>query len=119
MNHYLSDKEYNELVDGAGGQMLDGIFCRSVPVNVPADFSFDDQREIFFWALTRLLKEGLLRLANHGQFLEGSTEAQVELFRQAFPKTEAEVNDGLWFLDDECPAGAVWVDPDDGSLYWT
>lgn len=119
MINYLSDKEYNELIDAAGGQMLDGVFCRSEPDDPPADFSFDDRREIFFWALTRLLKEGRLKLANHGQFLDGTIEEQVELFREALPRREAELNDGLWFLDEECPAGAVWVDPDDGSLFWT
>ncbi|MEQ5056043.1 DUF596 domain-containing protein [Klebsiella michiganensis] len=118
MNNYLSDKEYNELVDAAEGRMLGTILSYSVPDNPPADFSFDDRREIFFWVLTRLLKEGRLRLANHGQFLAGSIDEQVELFRKVFPKTEAEVNDGLWFLGEECPAGAVWVEPD-GSLYWT
>ena len=119
MINYLSDKEYNELIDAAGGHILEGVLYCSIPDNAPADFSFDDQREIFFWALTRLLKEGRLRLAKHGQFLDGSIEEQVELFREALPRTESELDDGLWFFDEECPAGAVWVDPDDGSLYWT
>ena len=117
MINYLDDEEYHELIEGAGGQILFGIFCRSIPDNAPADFSFDDQREIFFWALTRLLKEGRLRLAKHGQFLGGSIEEQVALFREALPRTEAEID--LWFLDKKCPAGAVWVDPVDGSLFWT
>ncbi|MEI7412285.1 DUF596 domain-containing protein [Pectobacterium aroidearum] len=119
MNHYLSDKEYNELADAAERRGLNAIFSYSAPDDVPADFSFDDQREIFFWALTRLLKEGRLRLAKHGQFLEGTIEEQVELFREAIPRTEADFDDWLWFFYEECPAGAVWVDPDDGSLYWT
>lgn len=119
MNHYLSDKEYNELVDAAERRMLGTILSYSEPDNPPADFSFDDRREIFFWVLTRLLKEGRLRLAKHGQFLDGSIEEQVELFREALPRTEAELDDYIWFLDEECPAGAVWVDPDDGLLYWT
>ncbi|HDX8940905.1 DUF596 domain-containing protein [Klebsiella michiganensis] len=118
MINYLSDREYHELVDAAEGRILDAILCYSVPENAPADFSFDDRREIFLWVLARLLKEGRIRLAKHGQFLDGTIEEQVELFRKVFPKTEAEVNDGLWFFDEKCPAGAVWVEPD-GSLYWT
>ncbi|MEQ5056012.1 DUF596 domain-containing protein [Klebsiella michiganensis] len=119
MNSYLSDNEYNELVDVAEGHPLRSLMRYSAPDDAPADFSFDDRREIFFWALTRLLKEGRLRLAKHGRFLEGTIEEQVELFREALPRTEAELDDGIWFFDEECPAGAVWVDPDDGSLYWT
>ncbi|MGX9867181.1 DUF596 domain-containing protein [Enterobacter mori] len=118
MNNYLSDKEYNELVDVAEGHPLRSAMRYSIPENAPADFSFDDRREIFLWALTRLLKEGRLRLAKHGQFLDGTIEEQVELFREALPRTEAELDDGIWFFDEECPAGAVWVEPD-GSLYWT
>lgn len=70
-----------------------------------------------FWALTRLLKEGRIKLAKHGKFLEGSVDEQVERFRQAFPKTEEEMEDGIWFFDESCP-GAVWV-LEDGSLEWT
>ncbi|EOA1953219.1 DUF596 domain-containing protein, partial [Escherichia coli] len=49
---------------------------------------------------------------------EGSVEEQVERFRQAFPKTEEEMEDGIWFFDESCPGGAVWG-LEDGSLEWT
>lgn len=94
----LSEREYKELADAAEGQTLDAILCYSVPELHPAEFSFADRREIFFWALTRLLKEGRIKLAKHGKFLEGSVDEQVERFRQAFPKTEEEMEDGIWFL---------------------
>ena len=51
----LSEREYKELTDAAEGQTLDAILCYSVPDIHPAEFSFADRREIFFWALTRLL----------------------------------------------------------------
>ncbi|EON9239895.1 TPA: DUF596 domain-containing protein [Escherichia coli] len=65
-----------------------------------------------------LLKEGRIKLAKHGKFLEGSVDEQVERFRRAFPKTEEEMEDGIWFFDESCPGGAVWV-LEDGSLEWT
>ncbi|EAM6462444.1 DUF596 domain-containing protein [Salmonella enterica subsp. enterica serovar Senftenberg] len=114
----LSEKEYKELADAAEGQTLDAVLCYSVPDEMPTDFSFEDRKEIFLWALTNLLKDGRIRLAKHKTFLEGSVEEQVELFRNALPKTEAEIDDGLWFFDERCPGGAVWVLPD-GSLNWT
>ena len=114
----LSEREYQELADAAEGQTLDAILCYSVPDIYPAEFSFADRREIFFWALTRLLKEGRIKLAKHGKFLEGNVDEQVERFRQAFPKTEEEMEDGIWFFDESCPGGAVWV-LEDGSLEWT
>ncbi|WP_231368650.1 DUF596 domain-containing protein, partial [Escherichia coli] len=74
----LSEREYKELADAAEGQTLDAILCYSVPDIYPAEFSFADRREIFFWVLTRLLKEGRIKLAKHGKFLEGSVDEQVE-----------------------------------------
>ena len=114
----LSEAEYKELADAAEGQTLDAVLCYAVPESCPADFSFIDRREIFFWALKRLLNEGRIRLAKHGKFLEGSVEEQVERFRLAFPKTEEEMEDGIWFFDEDCPGGAVWV-LENGSFEWT
>ncbi|ROP62880.1 hypothetical protein EDF81_1392 [Enterobacter sp. BIGb0383] len=118
MIHELSEIEYKELADAAQGQTLDAILCYSVPEPCPTGFSFTDRREIFLWALKRLLNDGRIKLAKHGKFLEGSVDEQVERFRQALPKTEEEMEDGIWFFDEVCPGGAVWV-LEDGSLEWT
>lgn len=114
----LSKINYKDLADAAEGQTLDAVLCYSVPDYCPVEFSFTDRREIFLWALNRLLKDGRIKLAKHGDFLEGSIEEQLERFRQAFPHTEAEMEDGIWFFDEACPGGAVWV-LEDGSLQWT
>lgn len=118
MIRLLSENEYNELADAAEGQTLDAVLCYSMPDLCPPEFSFSDRREIFLWALERLLCDGRLKLAKHGKFLEGSIEEQVESFRQVFPQTEIEMEDGIWFFDEICPGGAVWV-LSDGSLEWT
>jgi hypothetical protein len=114
----ISENEYKELADAAEGQTLDAVLCYSIPENVPAGFSFEDRKEIFLWALTHLLNDGRIKLAKHGKFLTGSVEEQVEHFRKALPKTEAEIDDGLWFFDEHCPGGAVWI-LRNGSLEWT
>ncbi|WEJ90906.1 MAG: DUF596 domain-containing protein [Klebsiella huaxiensis] len=114
----LSDKEYKELADAAEGQTLEAILFYAIPDDIPAGFSFEDRKEIFLWSLEKLLSDGRLKLAKHGQFLRGSTEQQVDLFRKALPKSEKEINDGLWFFDEDCPGGAVWV-LSDGSLQWS
>lgn len=117
MINSISEKEYQELADAAQGQTLDSVLCYSAPEQIPADFAFEDRKEIFLWALSRLLNDGRIKLAKHGKFLTGSVEVQVERFRKALPKTEAEMDDGLWFFDDRCPGGVVWVLPN-GSLEW-
>lgn len=35
-----------------------------------------------------------------------------------FPDSEEELDDGIWFYDDNCPGGAVWI-LEDGSLVWS
>ena len=114
----LSDDEYNELVDAAEGQTLDAVLCYSIPESFSPEFGFSDRREIFLWVLERLLNDGRIKLAKHGKFLEGSIDEQVERFRKVFPQTEMEMEDGIWFFDEVCPGGAVWV-LSDGRLEWT
>ncbi|WP_080172155.1 DUF596 domain-containing protein [Salmonella enterica] len=115
----LTEYEYRETADASEMQALSGLWAYSIPDHVDsAVFSFDERKKLFFWIFERLLKEGRIKLAKHGKFLEGSVDEQVERFRQAFPKTEEEMEDGIWFFDESCPGGAVWV-LEDGSLEWT
>ena len=115
----LTENEYRETADASEMQALRGLWAYSIPDHVDsAVFSFDERKKLFFWIFERLLKEGRIKLAKHGKFLEGSVDEQVERFRQAFPKTEEEMEDGIWFFDESCPGGAVWV-LEDGSLEWT
>ncbi|EEV5606222.1 TPA: DUF596 domain-containing protein [Escherichia coli] len=119
MTLLLNDKQYNELCEAAEGRNLGAVFSYSEPEEPPPlNFSFEERKKVFLWVLTRLLKEGRIKLVKHGKFLEGSVEEQVERFRQAFPKTEEEMEDGIWFFDESCPGGAVWG-LEDGSLEWT
>lgn len=115
----LTEKEYNETAAAAELQALDGLWAYSIPDYVESnDFTFIQRKALFFWLFERLLREGRIKLAKNGKFLEGSVDTQIERFRQAFPKTEEEMEDGIWFFDEDCPGGAVWV-LEDGSLEWT
>lgn len=80
-------------------------------------------KEEFLNFLIELIKDGELKLADSkGNFLDGSPEEQIDLFRQVWPD-EYDPNipekdiDYLWWWT-VAPAGAVWVYPD-GSLEWT
>ena len=110
----LSEDEFAELTEALEGRNLQANWWATE--SFASDFSI--RRKFFFWIFEHLLKEGRIKLAKHGKFLEGSVEEQVERFRQAFPKTEEEMEDGIWFFDESCPGGAVWG-LEDGSLEWT
>ncbi|MEK9496426.1 DUF596 domain-containing protein [Photorhabdus sp. P32] len=115
----LTEKQYQELWMAAEGQTLGAVLYYSIPTEPPPDnFSFEERTQIFFWVLERLMKDEHLKLAKYGKFLEGTVDEQLERFRQVFPKTEAEMEDGIWFFDEICPGGAVWV-LEDGSFEWT
>jgi hypothetical protein len=119
MRAMLTENEYTETTAASELQALDGLWAYSIPDYVESrEFTYAQRKRLFFWLLERLLKEGRIKLAKHGKFLEGTVEEQVELFRQVFPKTEEEMEDGIWFFDEVCPGGAVWV-LEDGSLEWT
>nr|WP_255523039.1 DUF596 domain-containing protein [Xenorhabdus sp. PB62.4] len=83
-----------------------------------AYLSFEERQGYFFEFLERLLKDGKIKLAKHGVFLEGTIDEQLARLRAAFPETEEELYNGLWFVFEECPGGIVWVS-DNGELYWT
>ncbi|PHM63330.1 DUF596 domain-containing protein [Xenorhabdus ishibashii] len=82
------------------------------------DFSYKDKQDYFLEFLELLLKNGRIKLAKHGEFLAGTIDEQLTRFRVAFPETEEELYDGLWFVFEECPGGIVWI-LESGELYWT
>lgn len=114
----LSDYEYREVWMAAETRPLTAIWSYSEPESSNGQITFSERKNYFFWLLERLLREDRIKLAKHGKFLEGTVDEQVERFRQAFPATEAEMEDGIWFFDEACPGGAVWV-LEDGSLAWS
>lgn len=97
-----------------------------------ATTSYVETRSFFLMTLRRMLDDGVIKLAKNGLFLEGDSNYQVNLFDKALPKSDDEAPhagkspttgrwyfDTTWFFCDECPGGAVWINPDDGSYYWT
>lgn len=125
----LDDVQYDDL------RGLWWVVERPTEYGFPANYtkSYQSRIDLFCTILEWLLSEGKMRLANHGIFLEGTPAQQADKFRNAFPKSEDEMNEKeayLWFLD-ECPGGAVWyTDVDDNGFqtsptgdgrfyYWT
>lgn len=115
----LTEKEYKDICDAAEMQSLNGLWDYSIPdFREVEGFSFEERKLLFFWVFERLLNEGRIKLAKKGVFLSGTAKEQTELFRTAFPVNEEAMEDGIWFFDDECPGGAVWV-MENGYLEWT
>ncbi|MCD8457515.1 DUF596 domain-containing protein [Xylella taiwanensis] len=77
--------------------------------------SFEERKKDFFFVVGKLLDEGKLKLAKNGTFITGTTEELVEMFRTSFPDSDEEMEVGIWFFTEECPAGAVWVSKGEGE----
>ncbi|MDH2924999.1 hypothetical protein EV693_102228 [Nicoletella semolina] len=79
-------------------------------------------KEMFLAFMKDLMITGELKLARNGNFLEGTIEEQIDLFRNAWPK-EYDENvpekdiDYMWWWT-LSPAGAVWF-WEDGTIIWT
>ena len=88
--------------------------------------NFEMKKKLFFDVITLMLIDGRMRLAKKGQFLQGTIEEQVQLWRSSFPLSEQSQDEiggiGTWFFMDDCPAGIVLVyQLEDGTehLEWT
>ncbi|MDH2925005.1 hypothetical protein EV693_102233 [Nicoletella semolina] len=117
----LTDDQYNKLMTENKGLGLDAMF-----VGFEEEFGcIEDNpeiKEMFLEFMGDLIRIGELKLANWDNFLVGSIEEQIDLFRQAWPK-EYDDNDPqkdihyFWWLVG-APAGAVWI-WEDGYEDWT
>ncbi|KAJ4852041.1 DUF596 domain-containing protein [Xylella fastidiosa subsp. multiplex] len=77
--------------------------------------SFEERKKDFLFMIGKLLDEGKLKLAKKGEFITGTTEELVEMFRKSFPTSDEEMEFGVWFFSDDCPAGAVWISKGEGE----
>jgi len=107
MNSPITIESYEELALYCEDQELNSIW-----LGLGRDFAnFDERREAFFWVLRRLLEEGRIKLVNMRTHipLEGSVDGQIQRFRDVFPKNDAEMDSGIWFLLEGCPGGSAWL----------
>ncbi|KGQ70634.1 hypothetical protein A1D23_08470 [Chelonobacter oris] len=105
------------------GYSLDGVF-----IGFQRHFGFIEDnprvKELFLEFLTDLMYKGEMKLYSYDEnnFLKGSVEEQINLFRNAWPNHYDEKDplydiNGLWW-NSYAPAGAVWC-YDDGGMGWT
>jgi hypothetical protein len=111
----LVDADYEWIAEGCEDMELDSIWDYfSEPGGTVylkhSFFAFDSRREALLWVMKRLLEEGRIKLVKMGSQapLEGSIDEQIQRFRDAFPKNDAEMDKGLWFFSEGCPGGSAW-----------
>ncbi|ACB93607.1 DUF596 domain-containing protein [Xylella fastidiosa subsp. fastidiosa] len=116
----LTQEQIDDFCEVLGGA-LDGLWSyigrmHGIPPNQDEDpASFEERKKDFLFIIGKLLDEGRLKLAKKGEFITGSTEELVEMFRKSFPTSDEEMEFGVWFFADDCPAGAVWISKGEGE----
>ncbi|MFB2538366.1 MULTISPECIES: DUF596 domain-containing protein [unclassified Acinetobacter] len=90
--------------------------------------NFEEKKEAFLILLKACLNRGILKLQKEMQIIEHTAEEWEKIFRTAFPKNEIEYSDNptfapfdisMWFITEDCPAYAVWIDPISKEMDWT
>ena len=106
MSLVISDSYFHELAGDCEDRDLDAVWRWLKPDCI----DFEETREAFFIVLRRLLQEKHIRIQDFQthQPLTGTIDEQVDQFRNTFPKNEAEMEDGFWFFDANCPGGCNW-----------
>ena len=111
MSQLVSNEIYDEIALYNEDMELDKIWGDICNPKICSHLiNFNDRREAFLWVIKRLMEQGKIKLIGMKTDLplEGTVKEQIERFRQAFPNSDEEMEDGLWFFYDACPAGCDW-----------
>lgn len=115
-----NDDLYKDVIESSFGFSISSIWD-DLKYN-HSSFSYKERIEKFLFILNRAMESGILRLADDGNFLEGSIDEQVEKFRESFPEKEEYICEYIFGIDIYeniwIPGGAVWITAK-GKEIWT
>lgn len=95
-----------------GSQQQTGV-RRTVDFIWPQKIMLHESQEEFSQFDGKAHARRKVEIGKNGFFLTRSIEDQIELFTNAFPNSDADVDmggAGTWFFTDSCPGSAVWVE---------
>lgn len=112
-------------VEGSGADAMWAYIRENLPG--VSSKSYEERKHYFLSVMYRLMKEGRVKLASDGKFLDGTIEEQVQRYSDLWPKDESLLDrvdfqftaDADGNLIDLWPEGGfVWV-YEDGSEEWS
>lgn len=107
----LSSERYKFIIDHTKGMALDAVW-----LYLEDDSETDeDRKDKFLWMLRCMVSDGIINFAKNGSAIAG--DDAIARFKDAFPEDGENLDNGVWFFADQCPAGIGWVMPD-GSIDW-
>jgi hypothetical protein len=100
----LADDRYTFIVSHIEGMALDALWLYAKEESN----TFQGRKRAFLWVLEKMLNEGLILVAKRGELLNISPKEIIAQFENALPEDEANLDDGIWFFTEACPAGIGW-----------
>ncbi len=70
--------------------------------------TYAERKRLFIWMLKKLLQEETILLAKNGKPIDWTIEEVTLRFEISFPSDDENLNNGVWFFTDECPASIGW-----------
>lgn len=107
----VSKERYKFIVDHTTGMALDAVWLYLEDDSI----SYEDRKNKFIYVINAMAKDGLIVFAKNGAILDKNTIS--DKFMASFPECDKDLNNGVWFFTDPCPAGIGWV-MSDGSIDW-
>lgn len=112
----LSDAEYEELALRCEDMELDAVWGELGSPFRETGWSerfqsFGARKRAFLWVVRRLVLDGRIALVPNGRHdlpMPGSLDEQIEAMNRAFPQTDDEIDNGVWFFMSDCPFGGNW-----------
>jgi len=113
----LTDAEYEQLALRCEDMELDAVWGELNSPFAGADWmarfrSFDVRKHAFLWIIRRLVLDGhIVLVVADGRpevALPGTLDEQIEAMSSAFPRTDDEMENGIWFFMPACPFGGNW-----------
>lgn len=109
----LSDEEFKFIIDNTQGMALDAIWLYLEENGK----SYNDRKTKFLWVFNRMLSDGIIKLEKNEVLIDAPIEDVINNFHLSLPENDEDVNNGVWFFTESCPAGIGWALPD-GSIDW-
>ena len=124
----IDDKVLEDLLESVMGSSAYAMWLYVCEDILTWDSPYEERKQFFLSVMYRLMKEGRLKLAFQGKFLEGTIEEQVALYSERWPKNEADLMDFDFQLIRDFTkedtlifwplCGFVWF-YEDGFIEWT
>ena len=88
----IKDNVYDELYELSNGMTASALWGEVI-FYLGENSPYEDRKQFFLSVMYRLMKEGRLKLAFQGKFLEGTIKEQLALYSERWPKNEDDLDE--------------------------